>query len=333
MRLDERGPSGGPLYRGVSWGTAVVVLFALGGPAGAADLVIDDFSTAQGPVSQGTTFSTANDFVDGAGILQTERNLRVSAGADVSGGPLTAQVSGGTFTFNRPGATLGQIDMWWDGDNSTATFSPTGLGGIDLTAGGRDRFRIPVVSSSSASLQMRIIVWTDGTNLSQRDFTLPTGGGTVELLFSSFTVAAGTGGDFTNVGAIFINTILNTGAWTATLGTLRAAEPDTDGDGIVDSLDNCPTVDNPGQENQDGDALGDVCDPDRDGDGVANASDNCPTTPNPGQEDSNLNGVGDACELSVVEVPTLGPGGVVILTLLLAGAAALQRRKRRSRRS
>ncbi|MFH1193604.1 MAG: C1 family peptidase [bacterium] len=36
---------------------------------------------------------------------------------------------------------------------------------------------------------------------------------------------------------------------------------DLDSDGIPDSHDNCPIVPNPGQENADGDLLGDVCDP------------------------------------------------------------------------
>ncbi len=36
--------------------------------------------------------------------------------------------------------------------------------------------------------------------------------------------------------------------------------------------------------------------PDTDGDGVIDAEDNCPTTPNPDQADENMNGFGDACE-------------------------------------
>lgn len=55
--------------------------------------------------------------------------------------------------------------------------------------------------------------------------------------------------------------------------------PDADGDGVTDSADNCPTTFNPGQENADGDAQGDVCDPDDDNDGIPDVNDLCPGTP------------------------------------------------------
>ena len=48
--------------------------------------------------------------------------------------------------------------------------------------------------------------------------------------------------------------------------------PDSDLDGIVDTLDNCPHVANPDQQDTDGDGVGDVCD-------------NCPTTFNAFQSD------------------------------------------------
>ena len=54
---------------------------------------------------------------------------------------------------------------------------------------------------------------------------------------------------------------------------------DTDGDGVPNSLDNCPTVANPAQTDTDSDGLGDACDPDDDNDGFADAVDCNPTNP------------------------------------------------------
>ena len=51
---------------------------------------------------------------------------------------------------------------------------------------------------------------------------------------------------------------------------------DSDGDGSGDMCDNCIFVWNEYQENADGDDLGDFCDEDIDGDGILNSADECP---------------------------------------------------------
>ena len=48
---------------------------------------------------------------------------------------------------------------------------------------------------------------------------------------------------------------------------------DDDGDGVLGQFDNCPSTANPGQENNDGDGFGDVCDADDDNDGTIDLND------------------------------------------------------------
>lgn len=51
---------------------------------------------------------------------------------------------------------------------------------------------------------------------------------------------------------------------------------DSDGDSVLDDIDNCPSVQNENQLDTDGDNLGDACDEDDDGDGIADADDAFP---------------------------------------------------------
>ena len=82
---------------------------------------------------------------------------------------------------------------------------------------------------------------------------------------------------------------------------------DSDGDGICDADDNCPTEPNPDQSDRDQDGVGDVCD-------------NCPDVFNPDQEDSNGNGIGDACEDDMLMCDMDGDEDVDRADLRLIGA-------------
>jgi hypothetical protein len=80
-----------------------------------------------------------------------------------------------------------------------------------------------------------------------------------------------------------------------------AADPnpgqeDVDLDNHGDICDNCPLDSNPSQSDIDGDGDGDACDPDSDNDGVLDPADNCPLIANAGQADDDGDGVGDACD-------------------------------------
>lgn len=85
---------------------------------------------------------------------------------------------------------------------------------------------------------------------------------------------------------------------------------DADGDGIADAMDNCPSISNPDQRDDDQDGIGDTCDAliDTDGDGIEDTTDNCPTITNPDQRDDDQDGIGRACDTSDNLPPTADAG-------------------------
>lgn len=72
---------------------------------------------------------------------------------------------------------------------------------------------------------------------------------------------------------------------------------DTDGDGILDEVDNCPSDSNPAQNDNDNDFMGDICDVDDDNDGELDITDNCSLVSNSDQDDFDGDGEGDACDI------------------------------------
>jgi hypothetical protein len=73
-----------------------------------------------------------------------------------------------------------------------------------------------------------------------------------------------------------------------------------DGDTWANPIDNCPFTPNDGQQDSNGNGIGDACEAcpsgDSDGDGICNNVDDCPSVADPSQPDIDDDGFGDACE-------------------------------------
>ncbi len=103
----------------------------------------------------------------------------------------------------------------------------------------------------------------------------------VRIVTRDYTVNCPAGGPYTlqvvaNASSTFPdNDITNNQAENHPVVT--ACCPDVDGDGVPNGSDNCPNDANPGQEDSDGDGLGDACDPNDDNDNLDDALDDCDT--------------------------------------------------------
>ena len=81
-----------------------------------------------------------------------------------------------------------------------------------------------------------------------------------------------------------------------TYGNICDNNNDIDRDGIPDQIDNCVNDPNADQLDTDEDGMGDECDTDADNDGILNVRDNCWLAYNPQQVDTNGDGRGDICQ-------------------------------------
>ena len=88
---------------------------------------------------------------------------------------------------------------------------------------------------------------------------------------------------------------------------------DFDGDGVGDNADAFPT-DSSETVDTDNDGTGNNTDTDDDGDSVLDAADNCPLVSNIGQEDDNLNGIGNVCEIRTGTGGSFAPGLLLLLS-------------------
>jgi len=132
---------------------------------------------------------------------------------------------------------------------------PTANAGVPQTVNERELVTLDGTASSDPDGIIASYSWTqtagaavtlDTTITSNPTFVAPTVGPAGDTLTFSLTVTDDLGSTSTNVATVSI--------------TVNNVILDTDGDGIPDSVDNCPNTANPLRTDTDGDGIGDVCD-------------------------------------------------------------------------
>ncbi|MEM9820026.1 MAG: T9SS type A sorting domain-containing protein [Bacteroidota bacterium] len=165
---------------------------------------------------------------------------------------VSTQVSGGTTPYSYA----------WDNGANTDQLNNLGFGSYFLTvtdANGCVGFsEVTIIPPPS---MLVIADATPETNAGANDGTITTyafgGSDSYTYLWNTSATTANLTG--LAPGAYTI-TITDSNGCTASLSTIvDAANPDTDGDGVANSVDNCPTVSNPDQRDSDNNGQGDAC--------------------------------------------------------------------------
>lgn len=171
-----------------------------------APISVDDFSTAQGIITDSSADGNpVSDFINGT-MLGAERDVSVNTTSGAFSA--TTMTTGGVLYFTIGTGVVASTTITWDGNDDDATsLDATGLGGIDLSQGATlDAFDLGISNSDRAS-NMTITVYTDAANFSQITLAVPItpSADNHTIPFADFGIGGGTGADFSNVGAITLS--------------------------------------------------------------------------------------------------------------------------------
>ena len=176
--------------------------------AGVPGTLIDSFSTpapsvvAADPI--GTTDSGTADPPQGE-VMGSERDLKTELTSSSGGQSVTLTVAAGNLSANPSVQAQGRYTVVWDGDdNDGSAIDHSGLGNLDLTAGGAmSAIVLENVFSDKPGSTVTLRVYSDSINSSAITINLPANVDiTLPFQFEDFIVAEGAGANFTSVNAI-----------------------------------------------------------------------------------------------------------------------------------
>lgn len=185
---------------------AIFAAILLGQSVQLSALSIDEFDGE-------TTLTTTSFTIDGS-MIGGERDVDVGSGASFSS-------TGGQITYNSL-TGINRISLIYDGEDNDPALG-FGLGGVDLTVGGADRFILSVtgiVSNPSISLTVHDSSGNSSRSGPQNVSTT----GLFEFTFASFTFDTGLGASLSNANAFQVtlsDNVASGGPGSLTLDYLR----------------------------------------------------------------------------------------------------------------
>lgn len=176
-----------------------------------ADIIIDDWSTAQGPYNPSNGW---NQTQAGNMLGDLRRTFIQNAGSQA--GEVSGEVSNNRLRFQATDGASNFFTTYWDGPDRQGTVP------YDFYEGGEnDRFRLDSYNTSSNTSALVVVKFSDGTFANANfDFDARVGphSGQTEIMFSSFAGAS----DWSNVEWVALDlgiTADPTGVASVTVGT------------------------------------------------------------------------------------------------------------------
>jgi hypothetical protein len=181
----------------------------------AAAVNIDTFNDGAIDLVANSSTNSASTQVDvTSGVLGNERDGLVTWSSGTGGNVnLETDVSDSNVCeFTQDSGIAGTASLTWDGNDNDPSLDATGLSSQDLTDSNTNTGILVEVTHNEGQIDLTVEAYTDGSNWS--DYTLRLSGGLTETTdpnhldlffpFDNFTTQAGSGADFSNIGAVVL---------------------------------------------------------------------------------------------------------------------------------